>query len=635
MYRSKMSKISKKENMRFIFTIISLFTILNLQAQLSDECKLAFGTNLGGVSDYGTELPFVDLMHSARTWYTRDIGNPNAPFNSEHADDLTYRPDGYPTHVPQVISNSEYEQRVATIWGITDGWPAGEYTVLWEGTGELSFWGGCENVQETNPHRITFDFLNPIGSILEMTIEASDLNDPIRNVRLLMPGTEATYETEPFYSVWLEKMSIFPSVRFMDWGQTNNWGQATNWDWDDPSLFEWEDRAQLNHYTWANKNGIPYEMMIKLLNDYDLDGWLCVPHRASDDYIEKMAELFEQNLEVDRHLTVEYSNELWNWIFGQAQWLNKYGCEMQGVSWPEGIVPYIQNCLDIWSNVFADDMDRITRVAGVQVSWQDVSNRIVNNLTEGSFDAITPTFYFGLGAGGDEVLDVLGTDATVEDVAFYARQSMEATKVWLQSQKNELADPLGVPMIFYEGGQHITPSPFGVEPTYAQALLDIQRDTSMYNMYNEWFDFLRTLQVGEEPLKLMHFSFVAGLSARYGSWGMLETMNQDTTEIPAPKYSALLENILACDLNVSTEEMRDFKEKYVVSPNPAKDFLTITGNLENSEIVIYNSIGQVVLRKKVHANNAILNVEQIGEGIYFLQINNRKEGTVRTIVIAK
>jgi hypothetical protein len=102
-------------------------------------------------------------------------------------------------------------------------------------------------------------------------------------------------------------------------------------------------------------------------------------------------------------------------------------------------------------------------------------------------------------------------------------------------------------MVFYEGGQHLTPTPFGEEPTYAQALLDIQRDTAIYNLYNEWYDFVRTLQTGDAPLQLMNFSFVGGRSAKYGSWGILETMDQDTSLIPAPKYQSTIENMVkAC-----------------------------------------------------------------------------------------
>jgi len=619
--------------MRIFYSILALLCGLNLQAQLTDECKLQLGTNLSGLVDYGTELPFVDLMHNARQWYTKDIGNPADPFDSGHTQDLNYRSDGYPTHIPQDIPGSTYDQRVVTIWAITDGWPAGEYTVLYDGTGELRFWGGYENLQQTDANRIIFDYLNPIGNTLEMTIMSSDINDPIRNIRVLMPGTEMTYESDPFYSLWIEKLSIFPSVRFMDWGTTNSWGQPDTWTWDDPTLFTWDDRAQMDHYTWATNKGIPYEMMIRLLNIYELDGWVCVPHRASDDYIEQMATLFRNDLESDRHLTVEYSNEIWNWIFGQAQWLNKYGCELQNTSWPEGVVPYVQNCLDIWSSVFTNDLDRITRVAGVQASWQDVSNRMVRNLKVGSFDAITPTFYFGFLEEGDAALDNLGTAATVTDIAQYARQGMEESKNFLERQKNELADPLGVNLVFYEGGQHLTGEPFGAEPSYAQALLDIQRDSSMYNMYVEWFDFLRTLQEGDDPLQLMNFSFVAGRSARFGSWGILETMDQDTTLVPAPKYAAILKTIEGCDLSVSTSDILKDIEMYQIYPNPTSEHLTITGDLLNSQISIFNHVGQKVFQQNLNATTAILNVSHLESGSYTVQIINDQKREVKKIIV--
>ena len=618
--------------MRIIAVFLFIITSSFLQAQLDEACKLEFGTNLGGLVDFGTELPFVNLMHNAREWYTKDIDNPTDPFNSEQAQNLSYRSDGYPTHVPQSINESDFDQRVITIWGITDGWPIGQYTVLWEGTGELRFWGAYENVEQTDDNRMTFDVVNPLDNVLEMTILTSDINDPIHNIRILMPGTESTYETEPFNPLWLEKLSIFPSVRFMDWGMTNSWGQPDTWTWDDPSLFDWQDRAQVNNYTWANSKGIPYEMMIKLLNDFDLDGWVCVPHRASDNYIENMARLFEENLEAERHLTVEYSNEIWNWIFGQAQWLNKYGCELQNVSWPEGIVPYVQNCLDIWSDAYEGELERITRVAGVQASWQDVSNRMVNNLREGSFDAITPTFYFGFSDEGDTALDNLGAIATVEDIAFYARQGMEDGKLFLTTQKNELADPLGLPMIFYEGGQHLTGHPFGEEPSYSQALLDIQRDTAMYNLYNEWFNFIRTLQEGEEPIQLMNFSFIAGLSSRFGSWGILETMDQDTAVIPAPKYSAILAAIEACDLSVSTNETAVLSQAYEIFPNPASDFIQIVGPSQKTNVALINSLGQVVRNEKLEGSNNTLDVSYLKNGSYYLHIENGLGKSVYKIV---
>ncbi len=567
------SNVMKVRCILFIGLLVAL--PLTVRPQLADSCKLSIGTNLGGLADWGTELPFVDMMHHCREWYTKDVGNPANPWDSGSADSLSYRPDGYPTHIPQQVPGRQYLQRAATVWAITDGWQAGTYVVLWEGTGMLEFWGSLNNVQQTSANRMTFSLLNPVGGIIQLTILASEAADPIRQIRIVKAEYENTYTEQPFNPLWLNTMQKFKSVRFMDWGATNNWGQTDAWSWDSPELFGWDDRARMDYYTWANSKGIPYEVMIKLMNDYDLDGWVCVPHRASNDYMHQMAQLFFDGLEPERILTVEYSNEIWNWMFGQTHWLNHYGCELQGVSWPEGIVPYIQNCMDIWTSVYGNSA-RLRRAVGVQTAWLDVSQRITFNMQQGSFDLVSPAYYFGL---SDEVLeaelDALGANATIADVAQRVRLSRETNeKVWMSAIKAEVADPLGLPMAFYEGGQHITPNPFGEEPTYAQALLDIQRDTAMYHLYNEWFDFLLTLHEGNEPIQCMNFSLIGQRSARYGSWGILETMDQDTALIPAPKFRAVMEHIHpACFTIVLNGETPD--EGLRLWPNPACTKATI------------------------------------------------------------
>ncbi len=526
------------------FVLILLQNTTFSQSPLPESCKLKFGTNLGGLSDYGTELPFVDMMHGARTWYTKDVGNPNgSPFDTQVASYLAYRPDGYPTKAPQTVAGQAFPQTTATIWAGLDGWKVGTYTVFFDGAGQLEFNGASQNVTQVNPNQITFDLLgNLVGNYLEMTVLSSALANPVRNIRIIMPGHVATYTTQPFNPLWLSRVQTFKSVRFMDWAQTNNWGQSDQYDWDSPTLFDWADRQKMDNYTWTNEKGIPYEMMIKLMNDYNLDGWVCVPHRASNNYIQNMALLFKNTLSPSRKLYVEYSNEIWNWMFGQAQWANKYGGIATGLPWPECTVTYIQNCMNQWTTVFAGQLSRIVRVVAVQAAWQDVSNRVVFNMVPGSFDAFSPAFYFGLGSDGDAALDILGANATVADVAYWVRKTRETDeKVWLTSQKTQIADALNIPMIFYEGGQHVTPTPFGEAPTYAQALLDIQRDTAMYNLYNEWFTFVRTLQTGSQPLLAMSFSLISQRSAQYGSWGILETMDQNTTLVPAPKYKSIIE----------------------------------------------------------------------------------------------
>ncbi len=609
--------------MRSIFMLVLFFLCVNFSnAQLSDACKLKIGTNLGGLSDWGTEIPFVDMMRSCRQWYTKDIDNPNAEFDSGMAGVLSYRKDGYPTHIPQTIEGSSFNQKVVTIWSITDSWEPGNYIVLFDGTGQLSFWGNYTNLENPNANRYTFTMDTPLGGIFEMTIESSDINDPVHNIRIVRDVYENTYLEEPFNPHWISLLSSFKSVRFMDWGQTNNWGLNNSSEWDDPTLHDWNERAQVDYYTWTTNKGVPYEMMVKLMNDYDIDGWVCVPHSASNNYISEMAIFFRNNLNNDRKLTVEYSNETWNWMFGQTQWLNQYGCIDKDVSWPEGTAPYVQNCLDIWTTEWNGQLDRLTRVVGVQTGWLDVAQRVANNVDSDSFDAVTGTYYFGISDSVDETLDNLGSSATAQNVADLVRANWHTSQESIQAIKEQVAQPLSKAFVFYEGGQHLTPNPFGEEPTYSQALLDIQISSLMYELYNEWFDFLRTLQSNNEPLELMNFSFISSRSARYGSWGVLEYQYQDVETQYAPKYEAILENQnFGCNYELSTTDT-NVKSSVVLYPNPASNILIVRSDNEIQKIQIFDLTGRLFAEEDEKGNEIRLNVHDLPTGFYILKIQH-------------
>lgn len=620
-----------------IFLLAALLFLFTSEAnaQLPDSCKLRFGTNLAGLADWGTEIPFVDLMRMSRTWYTKSIGDPEDPFDSGFTGELDLREDGYPSHVPQTVPGSPYPQKVVTIWAITDGWPAGEYTVLWEGEGELTFWGNYENLRQTSDHRIVFDFPEPKGSILEMTIERSEIENPIRDIRLLMPGTEDTYESEPFYDLWLEKLEPFHTVRFMDWGQTNNWGQINEWEIGDGSLVNWDERSQPDYYTWTHNKGVPYEMMIELMNRQKIDGWVCVPHTASEDYIRRMARYFRDQLDPDLHLYVEYSNEIWNWMFGQAQWTNTYGPEASGETWPEGTVKFIQRTMDYWTEEFEGQPDRITRVVGVQTGWQDVAERVVYNMRPNSFDAVSPTYYFSFDEAADEKLDALGEVAGPEDIARHVRENMERNIEAVRGIRT-IADSLNKQLAFYEGGQHFTPHPFGEEPTYAQALLDIQRDPVMYDLYQEWFGELREIHRDDSPWLLMNFSFISDRSARYGSWGILETMDQDTKVIPAPKYQAIMDNIYGdCEVLTSSEpQLR--ADEIVIYPNPARGTVKVKGLTSGHRLYLYDAIGRPCRDGlSSTAGEAMLDLSSFPPGLYYLQIRSAETGMTEVKKIIK
>ncbi len=529
-------------NIKFKLVTIVLLVITNfLFAQLSSDCKLNIGTNISGVASWETNLQLVDIMKKCQEWHSQSIGDTSYTWDSGFAKDLSYRPDGYPTKIPQTVAGSTYPQKVAAIWEKMSDWPTGQYIVLYDGKGKIVFSGSIDSYQETSPGRIELNISDTTG-IMEMSIDSSDVNDPIRNIRILLPGTEATYTTQPFYTPWLDRLAPFKIIRFMDWGHTNNWGQVDEYTIGPNEMVDWTARSKTDYYTYTHFKGVPYELMVKLLNDTDKDGWICVPHTASENYIRTMADYFRDNLESGRHLYIEYSNEIWNWDFGQTNWLYQYGCVETGMDWPEGIVPYIQNCMDYWTEEFAGQLDRITRVVAIQTSWLDVAQRVVNNMNPDSYDAIAATYYFGFSDQGESALDNLGASATVADIDFYARENWPTELGYIRSI-DSLAKSKNKKLVFYEGGQSLLPNPEGETPSYAKALLDIQRAPEMYNLYNDWYDSIRTFQSGNSPLLLMNYSFVGSRSAEYGSWGILEYSNQDTSQIPAPKYKSTLENM--------------------------------------------------------------------------------------------
>lgn len=615
--------------------LLCLLISFNTNAQLSDSCKLRFGTNLAGISDWGTEQPFVDMMRYSRLWYTKDVDNPDAPWNSETIDQIVLRSDGYPMEMPQTVAGRPFEQKVATVWGVTDGWEAGNYIVLFDGAGSLSFGGNYTSLAHPSPNRYTFTMAVPAGGIFELVIESSDETNPVRNIRIIRDVYESTYATQPFNPTWIERLRLFKSVRFMDWGQTNNWAQSQPWEWEDTTMHNWNERAAKDYYTWTTSKGMPYEMMVQLMNDYDLDGWVCVPHTASDDYIREMARFFRDNLEVERKLTVEYSNETWNWMFGQAQWLNRYGCEEAGISWPEGTAPYMQNCLDIWAEEWAAQPDRLTRVIGVQTGWLDVAQRTAFNIPASSYDAIAATYYFGLNDSADAVLDGLGADATVTDVAALVRATWDEGKNYITGIKEMVADSAGKGLVFYEGGQHITPIPFGEEPSYSNAILEIQRDTSMYNLYNEWFDYLRNLQAGDEPLHLMNFSFISSRSARYGSWGILETQYQDTVIIHAPKYQAIIDNQHHACFETTSVQTPMALSAIACYPNPANSFTTISATENISKIEVYDMTGRLVAKRITNSKMVDVDLQNLSAGMYIVKVSFRNNYAPQMIKLIK
>ena len=531
--------------MNKLLLILVICFPLTLMTQ-SDPCKLQIGTNLAGPTDYGSEWPFVNIMKYARTWITYNsswIENGNNAWDTQLLDSIPCDEQGYPLQLPYPVQGAETTQAAKTVWANTQALPQGVYVVLWDGSGQIEVGFDATNAIQTSPNRMEF-FLNAgNNNIFYLAITQSQLGDHVRNIRVLLPGTESSHATQPWDSLWYEKLEPFTSLRFMDWGYTNN-----------SEIQQWDQRTKVDDYTYTQKTGVPYEYWISLCNKKNADAWVCIPHQADSNFIVQLATLFRDSLNPGNKIYVEYSNELWNWMFAQAQYGLTINTEL---SWPERLGPRIAWVMDIWNSVFAADSNRLIGVLGCQHAWFDIGNRIYQQIESMGkshlIKAISPAAYMGLASDSLAMLDNSATGQTILNIA--QNCSFNSEMYWMQGwhQHAQLAQQKNKRLVFYEGGQHFTPDPFGTIQAYCQALVDCQVLPGMYDLYQQLFDTLQSLS--QDTLLFMNFSFISPRNCQYGSWGLLEDQfNQNPPYLnAAPKYQAILDRINACtsSLNLS------------------------------------------------------------------------------------
>ncbi len=510
---------------------------------------LAYG--LTGVSDYGTQMPFLDIAHMMRPW----IGHTATQWNgmtTQQLDDGGYLDaNGWPTHIPDGLSS------IGTIWawggadqaGTTAAESrAGTYVLTYEGEGTIKI-GLNAQVISSEPGRIVF--ANPTGTQMAMSITSTDPNgtgDYIHNVSIVNEKYEGLYQAgEIFNPDWLSVVEDARELRYMDWMRTNS-----------SSISDWADRPQLESATWQDK-GVPVEVMVQLANQTGTDPWFNIPAKATDTYVQSFATYVRDHLDPGLTAHVEYSNEAWNWMFSQTKWMEAQAKELWGTDRvnggpPPGNLDYYAmratQVAEIWDQTFADQAaSRVDNVLGVQNgSWWWLENRILNGevwqandpghfVSPASvFDSVAVTTYFGQAIMADSGLraDLLNaiSDPNV-DASAWLTQQMNDPSVWSSIPDIEsrwaaiksVTDPAGLKLIAYEGGQHIQQAYALGTMTSDQVtdlthfLTDYIRGDDMANLYQQLWD--AWAQVSDGPF--MQYGDVQAPS-KWGSWGVLSAL---------------------------------------------------------------------------------------------------------------
>lgn len=532
--------------------------------------NLGFG--LAAVTDYTVQQPFLDIMKTARTWTGHLPGKWGGWEHADLAAGGWLDANGWPKAMPPEVTGLSTLFLVGL--PVDAGGMAGRYLLTYDGQGDIRLEGLAQGIVKA-PGRITFDFVPGDGAVV-LTLDRIDPANPVRNIVVVREDRAALLAAGQIFNPdWLARLRGVKLLRFMDWMAANT-----------TTLARVEDRPKPSDYTYT-RLGVPMEVMIALCNELRADGWFNLPHLADDGLVRHYAQMARDGLAPGVRAYVELSNEVWNFQFPQAHWM-----EDQALArWGDGgarmqfYALRAAEMFDIWTEVYGPEAKaRLVRVIATQTGWLGLENDMIDAprvRAEGrvpleSFDAYAVTGYFSALLGDErklaavrawvaESLDAAKAGAAgltgAEATAYVAthRYDLARTRaaqelrdgsltgndedtlarlfnVLLRHQA-EIARKNGLQLVMYEGGTHIVG--YGAQTDDA-ALTDffvnLNYSAEMGALYAELL--AGWAAITDAPFMAYVDVYVPN---RYGSWGALRQLWDNS-----PRWQALTAGCAAC-----------------------------------------------------------------------------------------
>ena len=494
------------------------------------------GTNLLAPNDWVSSQPFIDLFKASRPWVTITNGAWDTGQNAR----VTFDAQGWVKAKPLDVDS------VSTILftGAEDNaHPKGRYVVTWEGEGTVRVDSTRIDTAASGPQRVVFDFQgeSPIRIDIQSTDPQGNGNY-IRNIRVFEEKLEPLLRAgEVFHPVFLQRIEDMRVLRFMDWEATNLVPPG-----------RWDQMPAADAARYWGDSGVPLPVMVQLANQVGADPWFCIPHLADDPFVRQFATYVRDNLSPSLVSYVQFSNEVWNFSFPQAQYAYEQAAKdlgfEGGTGWLQWYGMRAAEVARIWKGVFAEK--------GVQARTKTVFEAMNNPdpalqapdyvARKGiaapyrSFDVYATNGYFGHGFVEPANRATLERWLKEPDGGFASAfkqlreggllleegstDSIPAMRRWFESEART-AHSLGLEMVVYEGGSHIA-DPFSASPSpeLLAFYLALHRRPEMGELYSDLLAAWKA--VGGTVF--VHFND-AGLPSRFGSWGLYETFETLTS----------------------------------------------------------------------------------------------------------
>jgi hypothetical protein len=506
--------------------------------------------NLEFVADWSPAWTFTDAFKASRPWISHSYNTVTRQFDWQGGANIPVSVDahGWPSQL-MTWTNAQgqpMQQLLGTLMfrGLQGHYPAGTYRAEWQGTGTVSWGFDARATQQgtiANGTHYALLQVTPSDSGVWMRLDSDSPADPVHNIHVWMPDYNGHSfagqdwhpgaNFSPFHPLFLDRLRPFHVLRFVHWMQTES-SQVQHWS----DVRPWDYATQ---ETGAFQNGVSPEYMIELANELHADPWFNMPHMADDDYVRHFATLVRDTLAPDRKIYVEWSNEVWNGApgFMAYRWVQQQleRPENAGLNFFQIWAREERRDVDIWSQVFQGQENRLVRVAAGFAASPWVTNQLLQNMN-GDYDAIAIAPYFG---PTPPMMATYNASTTVDQILndTAAAIPMAVSEVQLhQRLANQYSGALGrhIALLGYEGG----PGLIAANQPFQQAFFDAGLSPRMYDLETQ---YLRAMQSAGLEL-LNHFDFTGrAVPSPWGDFAALHAMDEPLTT--AHKYRALLDFI--------------------------------------------------------------------------------------------
>jgi hypothetical protein len=433
------------------------------------------------------------------------------------------------------------------------------YVVTWRGSGSCELEGGAVAGERNRTAQRVEVVVDPTrgnaDATLACTWTADDPADPVRDIRVWLPGMEATKAL--LWPPFLEKVRELNggrgphSWRVLDWNRINEYGHPAD---TGGFFFDLAGRITPASPSQGTRRGMCPEYQVAFCNAVGANLHFLVPHRTDDmsvaDYMSFLTAQFLAirdgspavpgingdrpfaPLDPDLTVTVELSNEIWNSLFLVNGWMAAEAAR-NGVTFHEQVAREIELVFDLADQVFSGPHEpRLRKYVGGFLMGPSYLGLVLRNLRPGlEIDALGPAVYFGPRKVDSAAWLATGASPSAAELLASARARIPELRANLALHK-QFADSWTNPdgsrpaLELYEGGQNFKSATM----PWARAAQEAQFLPEMFTAYVEE---LVPLLIDEGVDLVNWYSFmtdqdISGVDP-YGIWN---DMNQAIT-LPA------------------------------------------------------------------------------------------------------